>query len=330
MEIGEKIKVKGVAIVAGVSRNGIKYSKKELEEGSNSLQGVTIIKDHEALTDNSVGKVEKQSMDGNRQLFEGWVEEDGTNLLSKVKDKRVKVSVGAVVNKLVKEDEDSDILTAKGIRYMELSLTPTPGVPDASIEADEGVECEVTESIDLRQLKSKLTEAEIDTIIESIDMKSLENMEENKMAEKTNEITEEEAVETPVETPVEEPVEAPVAEPVETPVETPVEEPVAEPEAPVEEPAEEPAAEATEDTDESAEETEKIKTTLESLEKENLELKERVKKLEEEEKMEENIEVKSKKDVEETYKQFEGYCIAECDDSPKKAFFKMPKSNGEL
>ena len=170
---GMKMRVKGKAIVAGVSRNNIKYVDEELFKGSNSLNGVTILKDHEALTDNSVGKVEAQTYVDKTQFFEGWVEEDGTNLLQKIKDKRVKVSVGAIVEKLVKEDEDSDVMTAKGIRYMELSLTPTPGVPDACIEAGEGVVSDVTESFDLKQLKSKLSEDEINEVLCSESIKEI-------------------------------------------------------------------------------------------------------------------------------------------------------------
>lgn len=166
--IGDKLKVKGTAIVECTSRNKIRYTAEELSKGSTSLAGVTIIKDHEATTDNSVGKVETQTFSEGKQCFDGWVEEDGTNLLQKIKDRRVKVSVGAMVDKLVREEEDSDVLTAKGIRYMELSLTPTPGVPDAEIMSGEKVVDGITESFDKKQIRTSLTEQEISSLVESL------------------------------------------------------------------------------------------------------------------------------------------------------------------
>ena len=167
---GTKMKVGGTAIVVGTSRNKIYYSDEELKKGSKTLAGVTILKDHEAKTDNSVGKVEKQKYAEKVQSFEGFVEEDGTNLLSKIKDGRLKVSVGAMVERLVESESDDMVYEAEGIHYMELSLTPTPGVPGTSISPmEEGVKCDVTESIVIESIKSKLSEKEIDSILEEID-----------------------------------------------------------------------------------------------------------------------------------------------------------------
>ena len=166
IEKGQKAKVKGLAIEAGMSRNKIKYTDEELMGGSETLEGVTILKDHNATTDNSIGLVERQSYSEKKQLYEGWVEEDGTNLVQKIRDKRLKVSVGAMVKKLVREKEDDDFLVAKGIHYMELSTTPTPGIPTASIDTESGTS-NVVECFDMKQLQSSLTENEINNIIES-------------------------------------------------------------------------------------------------------------------------------------------------------------------
>ena len=167
MEKGTKHKVKGLAIESGISRNNILYTKEELQEGSITLAGVTIIKDHEATTDNSIGKVESQTFDNGKQLYEGWVEEDGTGVVQKIKDRRLKVSVGAIVKKLVRENEDDEHLKARGIHYLELSTTPTPGVATATIQTDEGKTSDIVECFDMKQLQSLLTEAEIASIIET-------------------------------------------------------------------------------------------------------------------------------------------------------------------
>jgi len=131
-----KIQVNGVAIREGTSRNNVHYSANELAKFAPTLSGRPIIKDHEAKTDNTVGKVtEGQSMMNGKEVhYSGWVKEDGTNLLEKIKDGRIsEVSIGAMCGKLVRESEDTDTLIAKDMTALELSLTPTPGVVGTSI-----------------------------------------------------------------------------------------------------------------------------------------------------------------------------------------------------
>lgn len=134
--VANKIKVSGIAVTEGTSRNNIKYTSSELNKFAPTLNGRPIIKDHEATTDNVIGKVkEGKSIDGGqRVMFEGWVKEDGTGIVEKIKDGRIsEVSIGAMCEKLVRESEDSDVLVAKGMTAMELSTTPTPGVKGTSI-----------------------------------------------------------------------------------------------------------------------------------------------------------------------------------------------------
>lgn len=320
--VGEKIKVKGTAIVEGVSRNKIRYTEEALKDGSASLEGVTILKDHEATTDNSVGKVTRQSFDNKSQFFEGWVEEDGTNLLAKIKDQRLKVSVGAVVEKLVREEEDSDVLTAKGIRYMELSLTPTPGVPDAKIDA-EGIACDVTESFDRRQLISKLSESEINDILESLKLEAIKDetiAEANKMAEEKEKPQEKVSEATKPEVKVEETkVEAKVEE--KTEVKT-FEKELKEAETKAKE-LESKIAETAEVVKKLSDENTKLKEEADKILKD----KELAVKQAEVEKMEE---AKSKKDVVEEKKDlYEGYVI-EKTNATSVEFFKMPSRKGDI
>jgi len=299
--IGEEMKVRGTAIVAGVSRNKIKYTEEELKKGSSSLKGITIIKDHQALTDNSIGRVESQKFNENTQSFGGWVKEDGTGITEKIKDKRVRVSVGATVKKLIKESENSDVMKAVGIRYVELSTTPTPGVGEASIDADESETCNITESFDSKQLKSNLTFEDIDVILSEIE-------EEIKMAEEPK--PEESTEEIPEEAPEEKKVE-----------------PESKPEEETPEPESKPEEKEHIPVEKKDEATEMLKTLV----KENIELKKKlgdIPKVTEEKKMKKD-EIKSMKDHSENItKEFEGYVLQESEDSIKTEFFKMPKSDG--
>jgi hypothetical protein len=130
-----KIEVEGTAIVEGTSRNKVHYSREELHKFSPTLRGVPIIKDHNGITDNAIGKVTySESINGGEKVhYRGWIKEDGTGVIDKVKDGRLQVSIGAIAGKLVKESKDSDIVIAKDLTALELSTTPTPGIPGTTL-----------------------------------------------------------------------------------------------------------------------------------------------------------------------------------------------------
>lgn len=130
-----KINVAGVAIKPGISKNGILYNVDELNKFTDTLIGRPILKDHQGICDNTVGLIENTSNRGDGiVLYEGWVKEDGTNLIEKIRDGRIhEVSIGAFAKKLVKESEDDDYVIATGLEAMELSLTPTPAIKGTSL-----------------------------------------------------------------------------------------------------------------------------------------------------------------------------------------------------
>ena len=136
-QIKEQLSVTGVAIRAGISRNKIKYSEEELMKFAPTLQNRPILKDHNATVDNAVGLVTKsESPNGSLVQYQGWVKEDGSNILEKIKDGRIKeVSIGAIAGQLVKESDDSDIMIAQDLTGLELSLTPVPGIVGTSISS---------------------------------------------------------------------------------------------------------------------------------------------------------------------------------------------------
>lgn len=138
--MAEKIKVSGIAVKPQVSRNGIKYTAEELAKFAPSMKGKPILKDHEALTDNVIGVVMSALCDKKgKVVYEGWVKEDGTNLIEKIRDGRIKeVSIGAMVGKLVESEVNSEkergVLVAVDMEAMELSTTPTPGNRGTSLK----------------------------------------------------------------------------------------------------------------------------------------------------------------------------------------------------
>ena len=136
-KIKEQLSVAGIAIRSGVSRNKIKYSEEELMKFAPTLTNKPILKDHNATVDNAVGLVTKsESSNGSIVQYRGWVKEDGSNVLEKIKDGRIKeVSIGAIAGQLVKESDDSDIMIAQNLTGLELSLTPVPGIVGTSISS---------------------------------------------------------------------------------------------------------------------------------------------------------------------------------------------------
>jgi len=130
------IKVNGVAVREGISRNRIKYTAEALSKFSSTLANKPILKDHDARVDNTIGLVtQSHTVDGGKSVrYEGWVKEDGTNVIERIKDGRIKeVSIGAIAGRLVQESEDSDVMIAEDLHGLELSLTPVPGVMGTSI-----------------------------------------------------------------------------------------------------------------------------------------------------------------------------------------------------
>lgn len=133
---GDKIKVSGIAVREGVSLNKRKYISKELKSFAPTLIGKPLLKDHEGYTDNVIGKVTNAEFrkDGGLVTYEGWIKEDGSDILEKIKDGRIhEVSIGAISGRVVKESEDSDILIPKDMKALELSTTPIPGVRGTSM-----------------------------------------------------------------------------------------------------------------------------------------------------------------------------------------------------
>ena len=141
----DKVKISGIAVREGISRNKRKYLAKELKTFAPTLMGRPILKDHEGITDNVIGKVSSSEFkeDGNMVVYEGWIKEDGTKLLDKIRDGRIsEVSIGAMAGRIVKEKEDDEIIIPTQMEALELSTTPVPGNRGTSlfVQSEESID----------------------------------------------------------------------------------------------------------------------------------------------------------------------------------------------
>jgi hypothetical protein len=140
------IPVQFTAVREGTSKNNIKYTANELKKSHGSMADKPILKDHDAKCDNVVGRTNiTMYNDTNKSITgEGFI--DDTLMEEKIKKGLIKeVSIGAIVDQLVKESDESDIMEARGITFQELSLVPIAGVCGTSISQSESVKTNLKE-----------------------------------------------------------------------------------------------------------------------------------------------------------------------------------------
>ncbi|XES76388.1 MAG: hypothetical protein ACBZ72_09420 [Candidatus Bathyarchaeia archaeon] len=128
-KITEKpLRIRGVALTAGMSRNLNFYTPAELQRFAGKLVDAPMYIEHVAVP-NAVGKVTKATWDGQRLLYEAEVFDEET--ADKIRKGLVKhVSVGA-------DYETVDLLSGKvphGLHNAEISLVAVPGIPEANIQ----------------------------------------------------------------------------------------------------------------------------------------------------------------------------------------------------
>ncbi len=148
------LRIRGVAMCSGVSRNLNIYSSEELQAFSGKLVGAPVYIEHVAVP-NAVGKVTKTDWDGHNLWYEAEIYDDQT--AEKIRKGLIQhVSVGA-------DYEAIDVVDGKvphGLHNAELSLVAVPGIPETNVQVLEKlVDTKVTE--DLR--KASVQEAEWDT-----------------------------------------------------------------------------------------------------------------------------------------------------------------------
>ncbi len=142
------LRISGVAMAAGMSRNFNVYTPEELTVFAEKLVNAPVYIEH-VTAQTAAGKVTKCNYDAARRslLYEAEIYDQ--TIADKVRNGLIQhVSVGADYNSL-------DVVDAKvphGLFNPELSLVAVPGIPETNIE--------VMEKIEDNQLKEKLSQTE--------------------------------------------------------------------------------------------------------------------------------------------------------------------------
>jgi hypothetical protein len=145
---GKPLRIGGVAITAGMSRNFNVYTPEELSIFAEKLVNAPVYIKH-ISAENAAGKVTKCNYDSASRslLYEAEIYDQA--IADKVRNGLIQhVSVGADYNSL-------DVVDAKvphGLFNPELSLVAVPGIPETNIK--------VLEKVEDKQLKEKLNRTE--------------------------------------------------------------------------------------------------------------------------------------------------------------------------
>jgi len=126
--VDKPLRIRGLAITAGMSRNFNIYTPEELQAFASKLVSAPIYIEHVAVP-NAVGKVTKTEWDGSNLFYEAEIYDEDT--AAKIRKGLIQhVSVGA-------DYETIDILDGQvphGLHNAELSLVAVPGIPEANVQ----------------------------------------------------------------------------------------------------------------------------------------------------------------------------------------------------
>lgn len=128
-----QLKIRGIAVKAGTSRNWNVWLEEELKAAASSLIGQPIYLEHIDVA-NAVGKVTNAWWDPGEKalLYEGEIYDD--EVANKIRAGLIRhVSIGADYQVL--EPVNGQI--PRGLRFRELSLVAAPGIPEANVQAVE-------------------------------------------------------------------------------------------------------------------------------------------------------------------------------------------------
>jgi hypothetical protein len=136
------MRIRGVAMCTGISRNLNIYTSEELQSFSSKLANAPVYIEHVAVP-NAVGKVTKTDWDGHNLWYEAEIYDEQT--AEKIRKGLVQhVSVGA-------DYEAVDVVDGKvphGLHNAELSLVAVPGIPETNVQVLEKlVDTRVTEAL---------------------------------------------------------------------------------------------------------------------------------------------------------------------------------------
>ncbi|MEM3161833.1 MAG: hypothetical protein QW056_02430 [Candidatus Bathyarchaeia archaeon] len=126
--VDQPLRIRGVALTVGMSRNKNVYTAEELEAFASKLAGAPMYVEHVAVP-NAIGKVTKAWFDGERLWYEAEIYDD--EVAEKIRRGLIRhVSVGADYERI----DVVDGRIPQGLHNAELSLVAVPGIPEANIQ----------------------------------------------------------------------------------------------------------------------------------------------------------------------------------------------------
>lgn len=128
------LRISGLAMTAGLSRNFNLYTTEELSGFAGKLQAAPVYLEHVSVND-SVGKVTKTEWDGQNLLYEAEIYDEET--AAKIRKGMIRhVSVGADYETL---DVTAGGNVPHGLHNAEMSLVAVPGIPETNIQVLESL-----------------------------------------------------------------------------------------------------------------------------------------------------------------------------------------------
>src|SRR3990172_2737545 len=150
--VDKPLRIRGVAMTAGMSRNFNIYTPQELEAFASKLVNSPVYIEHVSV-DSAVGKVTKTDWDGHALWYEAEIYE--SDVADKIRKGLVQhVSVGA-------DYEAIDVVDGKvphGLHNAELSLVAVPGIPETNVQVLEKL-AQTGEKTNEKDLGSLVAEA---------------------------------------------------------------------------------------------------------------------------------------------------------------------------
>ena len=126
--VDKPLRIRGVAMTAGMSRNFNIYTSEELQAFASKFVGSPVYIEHVSV-ENAIGKVTKTEWDGQALWYEAEIYE--SDVADKIRKGLVQhVSVGA-------DYETLDVVDGKvphGLHNAELSLVAVPGIPETNLQ----------------------------------------------------------------------------------------------------------------------------------------------------------------------------------------------------
>lgn len=139
----KQLRIRGLAMTAGLSRNFNLYTSEELAAFAGKLQAAPVYLEHVSVND-AVGKVTKTEWDGQNLLYEAEIYDDET--AAKIRKGLIRhVSVGADYETL---DVTAGGKVPHGLHNAEMSLVAVPGIPETNIQVLESLLRKATEQLE--------------------------------------------------------------------------------------------------------------------------------------------------------------------------------------